>query len=64
MRFFYSLQERARSRERSRSRERDRPSKENRVPVKTDVVDPSEPVFIKHGGAGDPSGMSFIAEIM
>ncbi|XP_060559831.1 symplekin-like isoform X2 [Ruditapes philippinarum] len=47
--------ERARSRERSRSRERERPSKENRVPAKTDVVDPSEPVFIKHGGAGDPS---------
>ncbi|XP_053373588.1 symplekin-like isoform X2 [Mercenaria mercenaria] len=46
---------RDRDRERSRSRERERPSKENRVPAKQDVVDPSEPVFIKHGSAGDPS---------
>lgn len=47
--------EREKDRDRSRSRERDRPSKENRVPVKQEVVDPSEPIFIKHGASGDPS---------
>lgn len=46
---------RDRDRDRSRSREKERPSKENRIPVKQEAVDPSDPTFNKHSGAGDPS---------